>query len=80
MSSDRCECGFYNRDRHHTKIGGGECDFIAYRKRIAELEQKLTELREAAQEAVDIEFDDILDEGHEEAIRKLRMALLGGGG
>ena len=47
MSSARCECGFYNRDRHHTKIGGGECDFIAYRKRIAELEAQLAELREA---------------------------------
>ena len=47
MSSARCECGFYNRDRHHTKIGGGECDFIAYRKRIAELKQQLAALRDA---------------------------------
>ncbi len=28
MSSDKCECGFYDRDRHHTKIGGGECEYF----------------------------------------------------
>lgn len=21
-----CECGFYDRDRHHTKTGGGKCN------------------------------------------------------
>lgn len=28
---DRCECGFWRKDRHHSRVGGGECEH--YRKR-----------------------------------------------
>lgn len=27
----RCECGFYNRDRHHGRVGGGKCPYYERR-------------------------------------------------
>ena len=32
-----CACGFYNRERHHSRVGGGQCE--AYRLRFV-LERK----------------------------------------
>lgn len=28
----KCECGFYDRDRPHSAVGGGNCDHVTRRK------------------------------------------------
>ena len=28
----RCECGFYDRDRPHSAVGGGNCDHVTRRR------------------------------------------------
>jgi len=50
MSDDktvRCECGFYNRDKFHTKVGGGRCDLMsktASQKLLRDLNQRIGHL------------------------------------
>jgi len=29
----RCECGFWDRDRTHSKLGGGNCDYVRRKQR-----------------------------------------------
>ncbi|MCB0257721.1 MAG: hypothetical protein KDI55_28680 [Anaerolineae bacterium] len=45
--SDKCNCGYYQKSRHHTRIGGGDCEHYIQQAEIDALKQRVRELEEA---------------------------------